>query len=82
MTESAARKSATVVVLRQRYAAAIADAPPGEVRLYRDWIAAFTRIGNALGLEGSFMVHFGYAQIEQRAKDAMIRMESLERNDG
>jgi hypothetical protein len=72
-------KQRHIAQLRQRYAAAIADTPPGEVRLYRDFINAFTRIGNALGLEGQFMSHFGFEQIEQRAKDAMVRMESLER---
>jgi hypothetical protein len=39
----------------------------------REWIGAFTRIGNALGLEGRFGVRFGYEQIEQRAHDARAR---------
>jgi|GEM_PF-5454637 len=37
----------------------------------RDFCAAFTRIGNALGLDGTFLVHFGYEQIETKAKEAV-----------
>lgn len=36
--------------------------------IIREWSEAFTRIGNALGLAGSFPVHFGYKQIEEQAK--------------
>lgn len=50
-----------------------------EGSLMGDYHAAFTRIGNALGLGGVFGVHFGYEQIEQRAKAMAEHVSNLER---
>lgn len=55
----------------------MANGKTGRTESLNDWMAAFTRIGNALGLEGRFPVHFGYEQIEQRARDTVARMDSL-----
>jgi hypothetical protein len=44
--------------------------------LVRDWSDAFHRIGTALGLEGRFLVHFGYEQIEHEAGSLAAKLTS------
>lgn len=65
----------------RRHVGSLVHEYPQTLAMIRLMDDAFTRIGNALGLEGRFRSHFGYEQIEVRAKDAMIRMASLERDD-
>jgi hypothetical protein len=41
--------------------------------LLTDLTNALTRVGNTLGLEGRFLVDFGYKQVEERAHEIMRR---------
>lgn len=63
----ARRASAPVVELRS--VPGDLATPESTAAAVREFCEASTRIGNALGLEGKFGVHFGYQQMEQRANE-------------
>lgn len=46
----------------------------------KEWTEALTRIGNTLGLEGRFLVEFGFDQIEAKVSvlpRAVAELESM-----
>lgn len=44
-----------------------------------DMKEAFNRIGHALGLEGTFLIHFGYEQIEARLAEVKAERDAAKR---